>query len=49
MLGLERAQFGGYAEQLTDEILDMRRELDDEIGLLFARQRAGVLRASTKR
>ena len=42
VLGLERAQVGGYPEQLADEILDVRRQFDNEIGLLFARQRAGV-------
>ena len=38
VLGLERAQIGGNPEQLADEILDVRRQFDNEIGLLFARQ-----------
>jgi hypothetical protein len=42
VLGLERAQVGGDAEKLADEILDVRRQFDDEIGLLFARERAGI-------
>ena len=29
-------------KKLADEILDMRRQFDDEIGLLLTRQRAGV-------
>ena len=43
VLGLERAEVGGYAEKLTDEILHMRRQLDNQVGLFFARKRTRVI------
>jgi hypothetical protein len=42
MLGLKSPQVAGNPEQLADEILNVRRHFDNQLGLLFARQNAGV-------
>ena len=39
MPGLQRADLGGDAKQLSDKILDMRGQIDNQIRVLFARQR----------
>jgi len=40
--GFERAHVGADAEQLRDEILDMRRDGDQQLGFRLARQRIGL-------
>ncbi len=42
MASLQRADFGGNAEQFTDEVLKGRRDGDHQLRLLFARERAGI-------
>ncbi len=46
MTGDERAQFGGDTEQLAEEVLELRRELDDQVGFRLARCR---IRRGTRR
>src|SRR6185295_5061162 len=48
VLGLERAQRAGDSEQLADKILDMGREFNDQIRLLFAIQRTQVFACGNK-
>ena len=40
--GLQFADFGGDAEQLADEVFDMRGEIDQQIGFRLAVERVGV-------
>jgi hypothetical protein len=42
MLGLERPQVRGDSEQLADKILNVRREFDNQLGLLLALKCARV-------
>ena len=47
---LQRADLGGDAEQLADEILEMRRDIDQQVGFGFARRaRPGRARAAISR
>ena len=40
--GLQSADFRGDSEQIPQKILDVRREVDNQVGVPLARKRAGV-------